>query len=113
MSPEQAHEKTLDTRTDLWSLGVVYYETLTAQRPFHGDSAVGILKAITEETPKPVTQIRVDAPSKAEEIVGHALEKNPADRYQSASEVVKDTSDLLTRMSGASLLPLEKPAVSR
>jgi eukaryotic-like serine/threonine-protein kinase len=112
MSPEQAHGKTLDTRTDLWSLGVVYYETLTAQRPFHGDSAVGILKAITEETPKPVTQIRVDAPSKAEEIVGHALEKNPADRYQSASEVVKDTSDLLTRMSGTSLLPLEeKPAV--
>ncbi len=111
MSPEQAYGKTLDARTDLWSLGVVYYETLTAQRPFHGDSAVGVLKAITEETPKPVTEIRVDAPSKADEIVGHALKKNPADRYQSASEMVKDTSDLLTRMSGTSLLPLEKPAV--
>jgi hypothetical protein len=71
-----------------------------------------VLKAITEETPKPVTEIRVDAPSKADEIVEHALKKNPADRYQSASEMVKDTSDLLTRISGTSLLPLEeKPAV--
>ena len=111
MSPEQAYGKTLDKRTDLWSLGVVYYETLTAQRPFHGDSAVGVLKAITEETPKPVTEIRADAPQRTDEIVGHALEKNPADRYQSASELVKDTSDLLTRMSGTSLLPPEeKPA---
>ncbi len=111
MSPEQAYGKTLDTRTDLWSLGVVYYETLTAQRPFHGDSAVEVLRAIAEETPKPVTGIRVDVPQKAEEIVGHALEKNPANRYQSASEMVKDTSDLLTQMSGTigtTLLPLEK-----
>ena len=109
MSPEQAYGKTLDTRTDLWSLGVVYYETLTSQRPFHGDSAVGVLKAITEETPKPVTEIRSDAPQRADEIVGHALEKNPQDRYQSASEVVKDTSDLLTSMSGTMLTPLKEP----
>ncbi len=108
MSPEQAYGKTLDTRTDLWSLGVVYYETLTAQRPFRADSAVGVLKAITEETPKPVTEIRDDVPAKSGEIVGRALEKNPADRYQSASEMVKDTSDLLIRISGTSLLPLEE-----
>ncbi|MEI9978984.1 MAG: protein kinase [Edaphobacter sp.] len=115
MSPEQAYGKILDTRTDLWSLGVVYYETLTAQRPFQGDSAIGVLRAITEEAPRPVRELRVDAHPKTEEIVGHALEKNPADRYQSASEVVRDTSDLLIRMSGTSgttLEPLEeRPAV--
>src|SRR5580698_6516930 len=109
MSPEQAYGKTLDARTDLWSLGVVYYETLTAQRPFRADSAVGVLKAITEETPKPVTEIRPDAPAMTDQIVGHALKKNSADRYQSASEVVKDTSDLLTSMSGTTLAPLKEP----
>ena len=109
MSPEQAYGKTLDARTDLWSLGVVYYETLTAQRPFRADSAVGVLKAITEDTPKPVTEIRPDAPAQTDQIVGLALKKNSADRYQSASEVVRDTSDLLTSMSGTTLAPLKEP----
>ena len=83
MSPEQAYGKTLDTRTDLWSLGVVYYETLTARRPFQGESAVGVLRAITEEKPTPLREVRTDAPPQANQIVGRALEKNPADRYQS------------------------------
>ena len=109
MSPEQAYGKTVDSRTDLWSLGVVYYESLTARRPFQADNTIGILRAITEKTPTPLREIRVDTPPQAGEIVGRALEKDPANRYQSASEVVRDTSDLLAKMSTASLI-LEKPA---
>ncbi|MGD0444967.1 MAG: bifunctional serine/threonine-protein kinase/formylglycine-generating enzyme family protein [Edaphobacter sp.] len=108
MSPEQAHGKTLDTRTDLWSLGVVYYETLTAKRPFQGNSTIGILRAITEETPTPVREIRADAPAQTDEIVGRALEKDRDSRYQSAAEVVRDTSELLMRISSTALLPIEE-----
>jgi serine/threonine protein kinase/formylglycine-generating enzyme required for sulfatase activity/dienelactone hydrolase len=109
MSPEQVHGKALDGRTDLWSLGVVYYETLTARRPFTADSTIGVMRAIAEDTPTPLREIRADAPPQAAHIVGRALDKNPASRYQSAAEVVRDTSELLTLMSSTSLTALEEP----
>jgi serine/threonine protein kinase/formylglycine-generating enzyme required for sulfatase activity/dienelactone hydrolase len=112
MSPEQAYGNRVDTRTDLWSLGVVYYESLTASRPFQADSTIGVLRAITEKAPTPLRQIRADAPALAEQIVGRALEKDPASRYQSASQVIGDTSDLLSSISTGSL-NLEKTAKSR
>jgi eukaryotic-like serine/threonine-protein kinase len=109
MSPEQVHGKTLDTRTDLWSLGVVYYETLTARRPFTADSAIGVMRAIAETKPTPMREIRVDTPPQADQIVDRALEKDAGRRYQLASEMVRDTSDLLTSMSGMTLTPLKEP----
>jgi eukaryotic-like serine/threonine-protein kinase len=102
MSPEQADGRTVDTRTDLWSLGVVYYETLTGRSPFHADGIVAVLRAITEKAPTPMRQIRFDAPPLADQIVTRALEKDPAVRYQSASEVIRDTSELQAQMSSVS-----------
>ena len=112
MSPEQVHGQRLDTRTDLWSLGVVYYESLTGRRPFQGDSTIAVLRAITEKAPTPVREIRADVPPMAEQIVGRALEKDSASRYQSASEVIRDTSSLLASISTGSL-ELEKKDRSR
>jgi eukaryotic-like serine/threonine-protein kinase len=112
MSPEQVHGQRLDTRTDLWSLGVVYYESLTGRRPFVGDSTIAVLRAITEKTPTPVREIRADVPPMAEQIVERALKKDPAGRYQSASEVIRDASNLLASISTGSL-ELEKKDKSR
>jgi serine/threonine protein kinase/dienelactone hydrolase len=112
MSPEQVHGEKLDTRTDLWSLGVVYYESLTGSKPFQGDSTIAILRAITEKTPTPVRELRADAPQLSDQIVGRSLQKKPGDRYQSASEVVRDASDLLASISSGSL-QLEQKEKSR
>jgi eukaryotic-like serine/threonine-protein kinase len=103
MSPEQAQEQNLDARTDLWNLGVIYYELLTGRAPFRADSSIGVLRAITDQAPMPLCQLRPDVPPLCEQIVSHALEKNPDRRYQSASEVIRDASDLLSRLSITSL----------
>jgi eukaryotic-like serine/threonine-protein kinase len=109
MSPEQAREQNLDARTDLWNLGVIYYELLTGRAPFRADSSIAVLRAITDEAPMPLRQLRPDIPPLCEQIVSHALEKDPDRRYQSATEVIRDASDLLSRLSATSL-DQEKPA---
>ena len=114
MSPEQIHGKPLDTRTDLWSLGCIYYETVTGQTPFRGTSTLELFRAITEKEPAPLSELRPEAPSQSGSIITRALEKDRDSRYQSAAEVWRDTSDLLLRMSASSLLPPEpKTRISR
>ncbi|MBI4499762.1 MAG: serine/threonine protein kinase [Gemmatimonadetes bacterium] len=97
MSPEQAAgDRTLDHRSDLYSLGVVGYEMLTGELPFTGDSLQALLiKQITEEPP-PVTQKRVDCPADLAAAIARCLAKNPAERWGTAD-------DLLRALEGGSL----------
>jgi len=105
MSPEQALGMSLDARTDLWSLGVVYYECLTRRKPFQANSNLGILHAITAAPYAPLREARADAPALAEQVVARALEKDPELRYQHARDFATDLRrvlrDLDPRSAGA------------
>ncbi len=101
MSPEQAEERTLDARSDLWSLGVLYFELLTGSPPFSTDTPIALLRAILERHPPTLRSMRPDAPEAAEAIVTRALKKDPGARYQTASAFAADTSELLAQLTGS------------
>ena len=88
MSPEQAQGKgDLDFRSDIYSLGVVFFEMFTGALPFSGDSAFSIaLKHVQEAAPAPRT-IKADLPEVIERIIIRCMAKNPAERYQAMSQL--------------------------
>ncbi len=87
MSPEQASGKDLDARSDVFSFGTVLYEAVAGLRPFSGATDVETLQAILHGTARP---LRDDIPPGLRAVVEKALEKDPADRYQSMREMVVD-----------------------
>lgn len=90
MSPEQAQGKKVDARSDLFSLGAVLYEMATGLRAFRGESTATILAEILRGEPTPVRTLNPQVPEELQRIIGKALEKDPADRYQSATEIMVD-----------------------
>lgn len=90
MSPEQASGKTVDHRTDLFSLGVILYEMSTGTRPFSGDSTLSILSKVVKEAPVGVGELRSGVPQRLAAIVERCLAKEPSRRYPSARDVVRD-----------------------
>ncbi len=90
MSPEQCTgERAVDGRSDLYSLGVVTYAALVGTPPFAGSNTAALLVKHLTETPRPIREIRPDVPDDLVAIINRLLQKNPADRFQDATSLVK------------------------
>ncbi len=90
IAPEQARGDKTDGKTDIYSVGVMMYEMLTGTLPFDADSAVSVALMQLQTTPKRPRDVNPDIPEGLEEITVKAMQKNPADRYQSAVEMLSD-----------------------
>ena len=90
MSPEQAKGDKIDTRSDLFALGVIFYELLTGKAPYQSETVVGLLLKRIQERPVPVIELDKEIPPAISEIVMKCLAVNVEDRYQTAQEVARD-----------------------
>jgi hypothetical protein len=106
MAPEQAAGQTADTRSDLYSLGVVFFRMLTGRLPFEGDAPMEILTAVASEVAPPVTKFNPNVPPPVAALVQQLLSRNPNDRLQSANALVETITEIEQQLSA---LPTPPP----
>ena len=104
MSPEQAEGKTIDSRSDLFSLGIILYEMATGRRPFAGETSISIITSIIRDTPPAITELNAALPRDLGRIVRRALAKDPERRYQTAKDLRNDLEELKAALDSGEAL---------
>ena len=103
MSPEQAEGKPIDERSDIFSLGILFYEMLTGQRPFHGDTPASTLSAIIKDTPQSASDLKPSIPRDLAKLLRRCLAKDPERRFQTCKDVRNELEDLKEALSTGEL----------
>ncbi|HUI66122.1 MAG TPA: protein kinase [Bacteroidota bacterium] len=101
MSPEQIHGEVVDSRSDLFSFGIVLYELATGSFPFRGEHEAAVSYAITNEDPVPLRTLRPSLSVPFEHIIRRCLEKDRSKRYQTADEIVRDLRSFQSGVASA------------
>lgn len=95
IAPEQAKGEYTDEKADIYSLGVVLYEMLVGKVPFEADSAVSVALMQLQADAEKITDINPDIPLGLEQVCIHAMQKNPMERYQTATEMLLDIEEII------------------
>lgn len=100
MAPEQIDGRRATTASDIFALGVVFYEMFTGREPFSADGPLGYLRANVEQTPEPPAMVESTVPTDLSRVVERMLEKDPAQRYRRADAVLDDLERVEARLDG-------------
>ncbi|HKB05814.1 MAG TPA: protein kinase [Gemmataceae bacterium] len=109
MSPEQAAGTTVDARSDLFSLGSVLYALCTGHPPFRAETPLAVLRRVADDPVRPPREANPDVPDWLDAIVRKLLAKNPADRFQTATEVAELLGQHLAHLQQPSAVPMPAP----
>ncbi|HEX3582679.1 MAG TPA: serine/threonine-protein kinase [Thermoanaerobaculia bacterium] len=97
LSPEQCLNETVDHRTDIYALGVTYFEMLTGRLPFNAESPLALLRQILQETPPDVAQLNPEVDAESRRILMKMIARNRDERYQSCNELIADLEEYLAK----------------
>ena len=119
MSPEQVEGRNLDSRTDIFSLGVVMCEMVTGQRPFKGNTPISLMSAVLKDAPPPIHDVKPELPEALGRVIYRCLEKDPGQRYQTADLLrkdllrISDETAVLSRGNGRTQTPPARSAAMK